>query len=142
MSVKLSKLERLLCVFTEVKAGEGVTALLMFLNVFLVLCAYYFIKPLREGWLSLVDIPGLDQREIKAYLSFAQPLALVPIVAWYARFSTRMSRVDLVTRATLVCMAIQVIIFLFRPGGIFDLASEVGISPSLGKSIFGLSFYL
>jgi len=142
MSVKLSKLERLLCLFTEVRAGEGVTALLMFSNVFLVLCAYYFIKPLREGWLSVVDMPGLNEREIKAYLSFAQPLVLVPIVAWYARFSTRMSRVELVTRATLVCMAIQVSIFLFRPTGPLDLASGLGLSPDLGNSIFGLVFYI
>ena len=121
--MKLSKLERLLCLFTEVRAGEGITALLMFLNVFLVLCAYYFIKPLREGWLSVVDVPGLDEREIKAYLAFAQPAILVPIVAWYAQFSTRMSRVDLVTRATLLCMLVLFCIFLFRPAGPLDLAS-------------------
>ncbi len=140
--MKLSKLERLLCLFTDVRAGEGITALLMFLNVFLVLCAYYFIKPLREGWLSVAEVPGLNEREIKAYLSFAQPMVLVPIVAWYARFSTRMSRIDLVTRATLVCMAILVFIFLFRPDGPLDLMVGLGGSPGLGKSIFGLAFYV
>jgi AAA family ATP:ADP antiporter len=140
--VKLSRLERFLRLFTEVRAGEGITALLMFLNVFLVLCAYYFIKPLREGWLSVVEIPGLNEREIKAYLSFAQPLVLVPIVAGYASLSTRMSRVDLVTRATGVCMAILVCIFLFRPDGPMDLSVVSGGSPSLGKSAFGLAFYV
>jgi len=140
--VKLSKLERFLCLFTEVRAGEGITAVLMFLNVFLVLCAYYFIKPLREGWLSVTDIPGLDGREIKAYLSFAQPLVLVPIVSWYARFSTRMARVELVTRATLACMIMLVMIFLFRPSGVIDLAPLLGVSTSLVKTVFGLGFYI
>ncbi len=52
-------LERFLGLFTEVRPGEGGTALLMFANVFLILCAYYFIKPLRDGWLSVSGIPGL-----------------------------------------------------------------------------------
>ena len=30
--------------------------MLMFLNVFLLLCAYYFVKPLREAWLSVTDV--------------------------------------------------------------------------------------
>src|SRR5215831_2706139 len=42
-------LERALGVFTDVRAGEGVTALVMVANVFLILCAYYFVKPLRDG---------------------------------------------------------------------------------------------
>ena len=46
-----SLLDRSLRVFTDMRAGEGATALLMFANVFLILCAYYFIKPLREGLL-------------------------------------------------------------------------------------------
>ena len=37
---ELSPMERLLRLFTDVRAGEGGTALLMFANVFLVLCAY------------------------------------------------------------------------------------------------------
>ena len=35
-----------------VRAGEGTTTLLLFVSVFLVLCAYYFMKSLREGWLA------------------------------------------------------------------------------------------
>ena len=44
-----SILERVLGVVTEVRASEGVTALLLTLNVFLLLTAYYVIKPVREG---------------------------------------------------------------------------------------------
>ena len=51
--MKLSRVERCLCLFTDVRPGEGPTALLMFANVFLILCAYYFVKPLREGWIAI-----------------------------------------------------------------------------------------
>lgn len=44
-----SRLEMFLAAFTEVRAGEGVTALLLTLNVFLLLTSYYFIKPVREA---------------------------------------------------------------------------------------------
>lgn len=63
--------ERLLGLFTEVRPGEGSTALLMFVNVFLILCAYYFVKPLREGWIAVADISGLSKMEVKVYSSFA-----------------------------------------------------------------------
>ena len=43
---RLSPLERFLRIFTDVRAGEGPTALVLFANVFLVLCAYYLVKPL------------------------------------------------------------------------------------------------
>ena len=60
----LSPLERFLKLFTDVRAGEGGTAVLMFLNVFLILCAYYFIKPLREGWIAVSPIAGLEKVEV------------------------------------------------------------------------------
>ena len=45
---RLGRIERILRVFTDVRPGEGPTALVLFANVFLILCAYYLIKPLRE----------------------------------------------------------------------------------------------
>ena len=56
--------------------GEGVTALVMVANVFLILCAYYFVKPLRDGWIAIADIGGISTMEVKAYTSFAQGLFL------------------------------------------------------------------
>jgi len=49
--------DRFLRIFADVRAGEGVTALLLALNVFLILEAYYVLKPVRE---SLV--PGSEGR--------------------------------------------------------------------------------
>ncbi len=60
--VQLSRTERLLRIFTDMRPGEGPTALLMFANVFLILCAYYFIKPLREGWIAIRICQTLSRR--------------------------------------------------------------------------------
>ena len=45
-------LDRALRLFTDVRSGEGFTVLLLALNVFLLLTAYYFIKPLREALIT------------------------------------------------------------------------------------------
>jgi hypothetical protein len=42
-------LERMLSVFADVRAGEGVTTLLLAFNVFLVLAGYSVMKPARDG---------------------------------------------------------------------------------------------
>jgi AAA family ATP:ADP antiporter len=58
--VKPSKLDRFLRLFTDRRAGEGFSALLMFADVWLILCAAFFIKPLREGWITVCDISELS----------------------------------------------------------------------------------
>ena len=52
-------LDRFLRLFTDVKAGEGKTALLLSLNVFLILMAYYVLKPVREA-LILAGLGGTE----------------------------------------------------------------------------------
>jgi AAA family ATP:ADP antiporter len=136
--MKLSGLERFLRLFTEVRAGEGGTAILMFINVFLILCAYYLIKPLREGWLSISDVAGLDPRELKAYSAPVQSLLLLPVVALYGRLSSRMPRATLITRATLFCMANLVIFFLWRPGGALGALPGSGLVFYVWVSMFGV----
>ena len=133
-----SNLERFLCLFTEVRPGEGVTAVLMFLNVFLLLCAYYFVKPLREAWLSVTDVWGFSPKELKAYSALAQGLLLLPVVAWYGQLSDRMHRSTLITRATLFCMSNLVIFFIWRPGGPFDAIPGSALAFYIWVSMFGL----
>jgi len=100
----LSPLDRALQVFTDVRPGEGLTAVVMFANVFLILCAYYFVKPLRDGWIAVSGVTGLSSVEVKAYTSFAQGLILIGAVGLYARLVTRWPRRELITRTTLFCM--------------------------------------
>ena len=92
-----SPLERALGIVTEVKAGEGVTALLLTFNVFLLLTAYYVIKPVREG-LVLAMKSGA---EYKSYLSAAIAVALLVAVPAYARVANRLPKNKLVAGVTL-----------------------------------------
>ena len=109
---QLSPLEHGLRLFTEVQPGEGLTAVVMFANVFLILCAYYFVKPLRDGWIAVSAVAGLSSVEVKAYTSFAQSLVLIGAVTMYARLVTRWPRRELVTRTTLFCM-FNLLVFWF-----------------------------
>ena len=136
--MRLSRLERFLCLFTEVRPGEGVTAVLMFLNVFLLLCAYYFVKPLREAWISVTDLMGLLPIELKAYSAWIQGLLLLPVVVWYGQLSDRMDRGTLITRATLFCMSNLLFFFLWRPGGSFDAIPGSALAFYVWVSMFGL----
>jgi AAA family ATP:ADP antiporter len=137
-SNQLSRTERFLRIFTEVRPGEGPTALLMFANVFLILCAYYFIKPLREGWLSISNIEGFAPIEVKAYSSFAQALLLLPIVGWYGHLAVRWGRTPLFTRATLFCVSNMLIFFFLQPDLFFGKLPWSGIVFYLWVGIFGV----
>ena len=44
-----SPVDRMLGAFADVHGGEGVAALLLSLNIFLILMAYYVLKPVREA---------------------------------------------------------------------------------------------
>jgi AAA family ATP:ADP antiporter len=136
--VKSSKLDRFLCLFTDVRAGEGTTALLMFANVFLILCAYYFIKPLREGWIAVSDISGLTKMEVKAYSSFGQSLLFIPVVWFYGRFSDRWRRSDLITRSTIFCMSNLAVFWVIQPGLFIENLPYTGIVFYLWVGMFGV----
>jgi AAA family ATP:ADP antiporter len=136
--VKSTKLDRFLCLFTEVRAGEGVTALLMFANVFLILCAYYFIKPLREGWIAVSDIGGLSKMEVKAYSSFGQSLLLIPVVWFFGRLSDRYRRSALITRSTLFCMFNLAVFWAIQPGLFIENLPYSGVVFYLWVGMFGV----
>ena len=51
-------LDRVLSVAAEVRPGEGATAVLLAVNVFVLLSAYYTIRPLRSALLLPVQIPS------------------------------------------------------------------------------------
>lgn len=117
-------LSRLLRPITVVRPGEATTALLLTLNVFLLLSAYYIIKPVREALiLSLAS-----GAEYKAYMSGAIAILLLFAVPAYAKFVDRLPRIQLVISVTLF-FAANLVVFL--------LLIQV---PAL-KSRLGLVFY-
>ena len=75
-------LDRALRLFTDVRDDEGVTALLLAVNIFLILTAYYILKPVRE---ALILSEG--SAELKAYLSVGEITLLAMIVPAYGKLS-------------------------------------------------------
>jgi AAA family ATP:ADP antiporter len=111
---------------------------MMFANVLLILCAYYFIKPLREGWLAVSDLGGLSKMEIKAYSSFAQCLLLIFVVAGYSKLVGRWSRSVLITRTTLFCMVVQLGFWFMQPNFFLENLPFSGIVFFLWVGMFGV----
>ena len=149
-----SALERALSVFTEVRRGEGATALALALNIFLILTAYYLIKPVREA--LILSVPG--GAELKSYAAAGQALlllVLVPAYGWLASRVPRMRLIDSVTLFFAACLGVfyllivggvQVALAFFLWVGIFNLmvpaqfwafANDV-YSPEQGKRLFVL----
>jgi AAA family ATP:ADP antiporter len=137
-TLRLSRLEKTLRVFTEIRPGEGRTALLMFANVFLILCAYYLVKPLREGWIAVSDIHGLSKMEVKAYSSFGQSIFLLFITGLYAHFSERLPRRQLIIRSTLFCISNLVIFWFLQPHFFLEYLPGTGIAFYLWVGMFGV----
>jgi AAA family ATP:ADP antiporter len=91
-----SALDRGLRIFAQVKDGEGANALLLALNVFLLLTAYYLIKPVRE---ALILAGG--GAEVKSYAAACQGLLLLVAVPLYAWLAGRLPRRQLIAGVTL-----------------------------------------
>ena len=136
--MKRTRLERLLGIVTDVRAGEGRSALLMFANVFLILCAYYFIKPLREGWLATESVGDLEKWELRAYSVFGQVVLLVPIVTLYGRISQRWKGGALITRSTLFCISNMLLFWLVQPDFLFEVVPGTGILFYLWVGMFSV----
>ncbi len=103
-----SALERTLGLFTEVRAGEGIVALLLTVNVFLLMTAYLVIKPVREG-LILAMASGA---EYKSYMSAAIAVTLLVAVPAYAKFADKLPKNRLVFWVT-VFFASHLVLFFF-----------------------------
>ncbi len=95
-----SLLERLLGVFTEVRAGEGAITLAMAFLGFLLMTSYYLIKPVRE---ALILQQG--GAEAKAYLSAVMATLLYFVVQGYAKLVSRYERTRLITVVTGIFIA-------------------------------------
>jgi len=91
-----SRLESLLSHFADVRGGEGVGVLLMALNLFLLLGAYYMLKTVRE-----VLILSQGGAEVKSYSSAGQAALLLLVVPLFGAIASRVTRVRLVTGVTL-----------------------------------------
>jgi AAA family ATP:ADP antiporter len=118
-------IDRLLGVFSDVRAGEGSRALLMLANIFLILVCYYVIKTVREPLILNTEVPDFLQRlgirgpaEVKSYAAAAQALILMAFVPAYSWFASRVDRMKLIYGVTLFFAANIVLFALTVDSGV------------------------
>jgi ATP:ADP antiporter, AAA family len=95
-------LDRVLKLVGDVRPGEAVSAVLLTANVFLLLAAYYVLKPVREALI----LAG-EGAEVKAYISAGQAVLLVALVPLYGALADRLPRrrlLNVVTAFFVVCL--------------------------------------
>jgi ATP/ADP translocase len=110
--------------FTDVRPGEGTTALLLALNVFLILMAYYVLKPVREAL-----ILGEGSAELKTYMSAGQVVLLAFVVPYYGRLVQQFARMRLITA-------------LWRASKVGTSSSVVAATRCHGQGARGISAHL
>jgi ATP:ADP antiporter, AAA family len=104
---------KFLRLFADIRAGEAAKALLLSLNVFLLLLAYYILKPLRES-LLLVDPKSAV---VKSCLSGAQAVLFVFVIKGFSRLASKVPRHVLITWTTSFFISNLVIFFFLHRGG-------------------------
>jgi AAA family ATP:ADP antiporter len=122
-------LDRILGVFTEVRGGEGVTSLLLMLNMFLLLAAYYLLKTIREP--LILNVHG--GAEVKSYSAAATAGLLIILVPLYSAVAARVSRVKLINGVTLFFIACLVAFF-----GLSEAGVPIGVPFFIWVGIFSL----
>ena len=105
---------RVLRLFADIRRGEASKALLLALNVFLLLMAYYILKPLRES-LLLVD---KNSAVVKSCLGGAQAVLFVFVIKAFSRLASKVPRHVLITRTTSFFISNLVVFYLLHVGGL------------------------
>lgn len=104
---------KFLRIFADIRHGEAPKALLLALNIFLLLLAYYILKPLRES-LLLVDQKA---PQVKSYLSGAQAVLFVFVIKGFSRLASKVPRHVLITWTTSFFISNLVIFYFLHAGG-------------------------
>jgi AAA family ATP:ADP antiporter len=104
---------KILRVFTVIQPGEGITALFLTLNVFMLFLAYYIIKPVRTA-LILAGKGAVT----KSYLSAIIAVLLVFVVKIFCSIASKFPRQKLITWVTLFFISNLVIFYLLSLGNI------------------------
>ena len=121
-----SALDRFLRLFTDVRAGEGLTAVLLASNVFVILGSYYMIRPMRDGIVTAEWGP-----EMPTYLQVANVAVLAVLVPVYGRMADRFPRRRLISLVTWVIGGMLVA---------FAVAGMAGLSIGIPFFVFGSIF--
>jgi AAA family ATP:ADP antiporter len=122
-----SAFEKFLGIFAEVRGGEGTTAVLMFLNIFLILAAYYILKTVREGLtIAGVTLGSIEGDEAKVYLNAIMAFVLLGFIPIYGYLGSRMGRLKLI-RTTMTFLVLCLVAFLVW-GEATGVGTAIGIA--------------
>jgi AAA family ATP:ADP antiporter len=127
-SARRNPLDRFLLLFAEVHGGEGLTAVLLTVNLFLLLTAYLIIKTVRE---ALILSEG--GAEIKSYAAAGQALLLFALVPAYGYLASRVNRIKLINGTTLFFISNLIAFYLLA-----QLRVPLGVVFFLWVGIFNL----
>jgi len=111
-SERKTVVERVLSVVAEVRAGEGAGVLLLSLNVFLLLAAYYFIRPVRN---ALILTQG--GAEVRSYSAAGQAILLLAVVPIYGALASRVNRIRLISWVTIFFVMNLLLFYAFGMAG-------------------------
>ena len=122
-------LERFLRLFSDVREGEGPLLLALTFNVFLILVAYYVMKPVRE--VLILAQPG--GAELKSYAYAAQAALFVVLVPLYGGLATRLPRRGLINGVTALFIACLPVFY-----GLAERGVVIGLVFFLWIGVFSL----
>jgi ATP:ADP antiporter, AAA family len=123
-----SLIDRALGLISDIRPHERATALMMAVNMFLVLSAYYILKTVREA--LILSEGGAN---VKSYSSAAQALLLLLVVPLYGAVASRFKRGALIAGTTVFFISNLLIFYVAGTSG-----AHVGIAFFLWVGIFNL----
>ncbi|HBQ19754.1 MAG: Npt1/Npt2 family nucleotide transporter [Sandaracinaceae bacterium] len=130
-------LDRFLRVFSDVRRGEGATALILLFTIFVLLVCYYVLKTVREplvlasaeqdlqllrgtglpDWLVDTIVQG-EGAQLKAVAAGFQALLLAGFVPAYSWLASKVTRIRLIVGVTLFWIACIQLFFFLRLAGV------------------------
>jgi AAA family ATP:ADP antiporter len=120
--------DKVTAVFSRVRPGEGLPVVILLVDLFLILTAYYLLKVVRE---PLILLGG--GAEVKSYATAAQAVLLIALVPLYGWVASRVPRMVLVNGVTAMFALSFVLFWLGYQAGI-----PVGVPFFLWLGIFSM----
>jgi AAA family ATP:ADP antiporter len=121
-------LDRALSLFTEVRAGEGLSALLLAGNVFYLLAFYQVLKIVRDAL-----ILSESGAEAASYASAGMAAALFVFVPLYSALASRVNRVWLISSVTLFFASHLLIFYALGSAGV-----QIGVAFYIWIGVFNM----
>jgi len=124
-----SRLEWALSLIAEVRPGEGRVVVLMFVNVFLIMAAYYVLKTVREQFaIAGIQIGSVKGAEAKAYMPAIMAVVLAGVIPSYAWLASRVGRLRLLFTTMAFVIASLAVFFVW--------GQSAGISTAIGVTFY------